>query len=161
MQLLSPTASQPSDVYEFLDKLTVRLGMLRRGGEQDTSRAATWFIKWWREKGCLASASTGPAFRINIDDEVAAWNAPATSQTDQPIVENPTRVGWGFDFEWELPQRRRISEGDIQRRMEELILAHAEALKSEKEAASSTQQKKKERQEKIDRRMAKQKAAGR
>ena len=33
------------DVYEFLDILARRMGMLKRGGVVDQPRAAQWFIR--------------------------------------------------------------------------------------------------------------------
>ena len=39
------------DIDYFLEELATRLQMLRRGGVPDTRRAATWFVRWWREEG--------------------------------------------------------------------------------------------------------------
>ena len=70
-----PSGTQPlTDVYEFLDLLARRLGMLRRGGVRDTGRAAVWFVQWWRNEGGLAAAASPSA----------------------------AARGWGFDFQWDL-----------------------------------------------------------
>jgi len=68
------------------------MGMIKRGAEVDLSRAAVYFVRWWREEGGLLSASLplelGPG-----------GSADATlSQSD-----SNTRIqAWGFDFQWEL-----------------------------------------------------------
>jgi mitochondrial GTPase 1 len=53
--LFSPGTKPTDDVQEFLDLLARRLGMLRRGGVPDLTRAAGWFVRWWREQGSAAS----------------------------------------------------------------------------------------------------------
>jgi hypothetical protein len=44
------------DVHEFLGLLARRLGMLQRGGVPDFPRAASWFVRWWRDQGGAASS---------------------------------------------------------------------------------------------------------
>ena len=44
------------DVHEFLGLLAHRLGMLQRGGVPDLPRAASWFVRWWRDQGRAASS---------------------------------------------------------------------------------------------------------
>lgn len=60
LALLPPGTPPTGNVYEFLELLARRLGMLRRGGVPDLPRAAGWFVRWWREQGATASTrSTG------------------------------------------------------------------------------------------------------
>ncbi|KZT69963.1 P-loop containing nucleoside triphosphate hydrolase protein [Daedalea quercina L-15889] len=74
LQILPPGTQPLTDVYELLDLLAKRLGMLRRGGVRDITRAATWFVQWWRGDGGLAAAASPHA----------------------------AARGWGFDFQWDL-----------------------------------------------------------
>lgn len=74
LKILPPGTQPLTDVYEFLDLLARRLGMLRRGGVRDTGRAAVWFVQWWRNEGGLAAAASPSA----------------------------AARGWGFDFQWDL-----------------------------------------------------------
>ncbi|EPQ52106.1 P-loop containing nucleoside triphosphate hydrolase protein [Gloeophyllum trabeum ATCC 11539] len=134
LQLLPDTATATADVLEFLDQLAARLGMLKRGGERDLSRAAVWFVKWWRDEGGLASAS--------------APLSPASQ----------TRQGWGFDFEWTVDARSgEDAPAMVQRKMEECIERYL-VERREGAGVSVTQEKKKAREEKIAKRMAKTRA---
>lgn len=74
LKILPPGTQPLIDLYEFLDLLARRLGMLRRGGVRDTGRAAVWFVQWWRNEGGLAAASSTSA----------------------------AARGWGFDLQWDL-----------------------------------------------------------
>jgi len=168
MTLLPPGTAKPSDVYEFLDSLATRLGMLQRGGERDLHRAAVWFVKWWREEGGLISAKTLPQFRQYLESEPSSPQSlptgPSNSLTGPSSTTHTARVGWGFDFEWDVP----VSQGSeallsvsnatkIQSHMEDRIEAHAqelEAEKSEGDDVSSTQEKKKFKEEKLARQKA-------
>ncbi|KZT23669.1 P-loop containing nucleoside triphosphate hydrolase protein [Neolentinus lepideus HHB14362 ss-1] len=140
LQLLPEGATATADVLVFLEQLATRLGMLKRGGERDVSRAATWFVKWWRDEGGLKSASV-----------------PLSSS---PQVQE--RQGWGFDFEWTVD--KLVDEEPpamVQRKMEECIdryVAGREDAERRGAGVSSTQEKKKARDEKIAKRMAKTRA---
>ncbi|PSR78014.1 hypothetical protein PHLCEN_2v7609 [Hermanssonia centrifuga] len=130
------------DIYEFLDLLARRLGMLKRGGVVDQTRAAVWFIKWWRDNGGQLAAST-----------------PLTTSmpTDGPQTH---RRGWGFDFEWSVDQSEVASydEAMIQRKMETCIDAfEAEVQEEEQEGGgiSSTQEKKRFKEKLQSKRVAK------
>lgn len=142
-----PQGSPPTvDVHEFLDTLARRLGMLKRGGVTDQTRAAAWFIRWWREHGSLlAAASPLPAAARD-------GSAPGTQ-----------RRGWGFDFEWSVDAAELPTYGEdaIQRKMEACI-ERFEAEVQEEEAGggsvSSTQEKKKVRDLLLAKRAARMKA---
>lgn len=147
-----PTNTPPVvEVHDFLDLLAKRLGMVKRGGVTDHTRAATWFIKWWRDQG----------------GHVAAKTPLVPLLPENPTFDVPTshRRGWGFDFEWSVDQQdlkdNKYDEQMIQSRMEECIDAF-EAAAQEEEAegggVSSTQQKKKERDQLLAKRAARSKA---
>lgn len=101
--------------------------MIRKGGLSDTARAATWFVRWWREDGASAYASTA--------------------------LPDTHRGGWGFDLEWEITQDELASSADVdrntlvQRKMEACIDAHTRAQAQESEEISPTQVKKRELEE--------------
>ena len=56
LTLFPPGTVPTDDVHEFLGLLAHRLGMLKRGGVPDLSRAAGWFVRWWRDQGSAASS---------------------------------------------------------------------------------------------------------
>lgn len=91
LQLLSkssPGSSPPSvtnDITEFLTLLAQRMGMIKRGAVPDLERAATYFVRWWREEGGLVAAST-----------------PFLGSDPEYLPTGPMVQGWGFDFEWEV-----------------------------------------------------------
>ena len=157
MMLLPPATPPPSDVYEFLDCLSIRLGMLKKGGERDHRRAAVWFIKWWREEGCLASARSVPSLPLPTTTP-GSWGLELQPGHEETPVDasltHPERTGWGFDFEW----GGLVSDmSTIQAKLEERIDAHAQELEEDKNSGdglSLTQEKKQAREEKIARRRA-------
>jgi hypothetical protein len=124
-----------TDLDEFLNLLSNRMGMIKRGAEPDVLRAAQYFVKWWREDGGLVAPST----------------ALQLADLDALLREDPSATitqGWGFDFEWQL-QSEDISAGKdssrvVQEKMEKCIEEYL--LQAEHEAAdeniSSTQKKK-------------------
>ncbi len=120
--------------------------MLKRGGIPDTSRAAVWFIKWWREEGGLASASA-PALPTSL----------ATSGLES------CRRGWGFDLEWDVAtsEAGRYGEAAIQAKIEGCIDAfEAAALEDERDGStiSSTQEKKRMKEQQRTRQQARTRA---
>ncbi|KAI0676548.1 P-loop containing nucleoside triphosphate hydrolase protein [Trametes maxima] len=130
LRLLPPDTPPLLDVVEFLELLAQRLCMLKRGGIPDTSRAAVWFIKWWREEGGLASAA-----------------APALPAFVQNSGLQGYRRGWGFDLEWSVDatEAGRYDEALIQAKMEDCVDKFEDAAKEEEReggAISSTQEKK-------------------
>ena len=161
MTLLPPSTPPPADVYEFLDYLSIRLGMLQKGGERDHRRAAVWFIKWWREEGGLISASSTPRLSPANTSGRSPSNTPPESAESSLSLDSaltpPERTGWGFDFEWNIPVSGISDPSIIQARMEEKIETHARQLEEEKlsrDNVSLTQEKKQAREEKIARRRA-------
>ena len=58
LHLLPPGTPPTIDLEEFLMVvLARRMGMVKRGAELDrSSRAAVYFVRWWREEGGLLSA---------------------------------------------------------------------------------------------------------
>ena len=158
LKILPPGTQPLTDVYEFLDLLARRLGMLRRGGVRDTGRAAVWFVQWWRNEGGLAAAASPSA----------------------------AARGWGFNFQWDLatpattpptsdPSAGAVAPSDaasvgseqgkvshdeaaIQARMEACIDRFEQEAGTEEESGvnvSKTQEKRKARAELLARRKAK------
>ena len=79
--------------------------MLKRGGECDTSRAAAWFIRWWREEGCALSANA-PILGQPLPEqrELAESEQPSQDHDSPPFQQagGAQSGGWGFDFQWNL-----------------------------------------------------------
>ena len=90
--------------------------MLKRGGEVDLTRAAVYFVKWWREEGGLLSATSGLQFQFRQRDSSVAYQELISSRPDLEVHNNvhgrglvspnlldfPITQAWGFDFQWEL-----------------------------------------------------------
>lgn len=112
--------------------------MLKRGGVPDHTRAAQWFVRWWRDEGGLIAASEAPA----------------------PLHPHPsTRRGWGFDLEWDVTGAGALETGeDIQLHMERRIDEYLVNLEGEESEVSSTQEKKRAKEEMMTKRAAKVKA---
>ncbi|KAI0078310.1 P-loop containing nucleoside triphosphate hydrolase protein [Panus rudis PR-1116 ss-1] len=161
LRILPPNAPPQTDIYAFLDILARRLGMMRKGGIVDLSRAAVWFIKWWREEGCRVAASVSGLMRFSkelgsgtgetsgLDLDVGLEEKERELSLDQNQNPNPNenedythRRGWGFDLEWtvpphEIPLLSSLSpsslefESYIQTKMEECITEYEEAMERE------------------------------
>lgn len=147
LTLLPPGAHPLTDVFEFLEILARRLGMLKKGGITDQTRAAVWFIKWWREQGSLLSASTPLATTRALTSEAVHTH----------------RRGWGFDFEWSVEQAELETYDSeiIQRKMEECIdkfEAETQQEEDDGEIVSTTQEKKKAREQLLAKRAARSRA---
>jgi hypothetical protein len=135
-----PSSAPPPthDIAEFLDLLAGRLNMLKRGGVPDHTRAAQWFVRWWRDEGGLIAAAEAPA----------------------PLLpHSSTRRGWGFDLEWDIncagaPE----TEEGVQRHMERHIDEYLVNLEAEAGEVSSTQEKKRVKGEMMAKRAVKMKA---
>lgn len=111
--------------------------MLKRGGIPDISRAAEWFVKWWREDGGLLSAMQAPV----------------------PDATNPSnRRGWGFDLEWSVDEGAVEDEVYVQRKMEGVIDGYLKNIEVEESEVSSTQEKKRSKEEMLAKRATKNKA---
>ena len=147
LHLLPPGTPPTSDLEGFLTLLAQRLGMVKRGAELDLSRAATYFVRWWREEGGLLSASSSTS---NMDISLLS---------DEP---KPRTQAWGFDFQWELPPQNAASTPDpyilIQARMEQCIedfMAATDREETEENNISQTQVRKRIMQEEKERRRLK------
>jgi len=145
LRILPPGTPPLTDVYTFLDALAARLCMVKKGGILDQTRAAVWFINWWRTEGGLLSAASALA---------PAPPAGAQGETH--------RRGWGFDLEWTVDEAEgRYDEAAIQSKMEACIDAFERAAVDEERAGggvSATQEKKRAREELLARRAARSKA---
>ena len=123
------------------------MGMVKRGAELDLSRAAVYFVRWWREEGGLLSA------------------ASSTSNMDISLLsdeQKPRTQAWGFDFQWDLQPQNTASASDpntfIQARMEQCIedfVAATDREEIEENNISQTQVKKRTMQEEKERRRLK------
>lgn len=112
--------------------------MLKRGGVPDHTRAAQWFVRWWRDEGGLIAAAEAPAPLL-----------PTSS----------TRRGWGFDLEWDTQDAGASeTEDDVQRHMKRHIDEYLISLEAEEGEVSSTQEKKRVKEEVVAKRAAKLKA---
>jgi len=146
LHLLPSGTSPTSDLEEFLTLLARRMGMVKRGAELDLSRAAVYFVRWWREEGGLLSASSSTS---NLD---------ISSLSDE---QKPRTQAWGFDFQWDLQPQNATSAPDpnifIQARMEQCIenfVAATDREEIEENNISQTQVKKRIMQEeKVRRRL--------
>jgi hypothetical protein len=112
--------------------------MLKRGGIPDHTRAAQWFVHWWRHEGGLIAAAEAPA----------------------PLLPHlSTRRGWGFDLEWDIDESGAPeTEEDVQRHMEQHIDEYLANLETEEGEVSSTQEKKRAKEEMVAKRAAKARA---
>ena len=156
---LLPPGSQPTfDLEDFLTNLAQRMGMITRGAEVDLSRAAVYFVRWWREEGGLLSASSG--FNIGVNTNSSATFPQFTTSPGQVF----STQGWGFDFQWDLqPHEVTSLEGGldpstlVQDKMERCIQDYVEMTdreESEENNISQTQVKKRQVfEEKLKRRM--------
>lgn len=145
---LLPEGTMPIiDLEEFLERLALRMGMIKRGQELDLERAAVYFVRWWREEGGLIAASSASPM---------GTLAGADSRY-------PGMHGWGFDFQWQSELDKMPLSGDgaaggakfVQDKMEACIdeyLVQAETEDAEENNLSDTQIKKQEvLQEKLKR----------
>lgn len=132
---LLPEGSLPTiDVHAFLEQLAQRMGMIKRGAELDITRAAVYFVRWWREEGGLIAASS----ELQI-------GGSALSDPTHPSIQ-----GWGFDFQWQLgesdiPNGKDGSAAIVQAKMEACIdeyMATMEREENDENNISPTQIKK-------------------
>ena len=121
--------------------------MVRRGAEPDISRAAVYFVRWWREEGGLLSASSSTS-KLDI-----------SSLSDE---QKPRTQAWGFDFQWDLQPQSAASVSDpndfIQARMEQCIedfVTATDREEIEENNISQTQVKKRITKEENERRRLK------
>ncbi|KAF5357039.1 hypothetical protein D9756_006734 [Leucocoprinus leucothites] len=141
---LLPAGSAPLfDLEEFLLRLAQRMGMIQRGGEMDLSRAAQYFVKWWRTEGGLIAASEAQA--LYQDRAALSASAGQPKQAHHPLGTQ----GWGFDLEWETQPGDFAPGVDfstmVQGKMETCINDHMIQAEKEEKAegnVSDTQKKK-------------------
>jgi mitochondrial GTPase 1 len=158
--LLPPSTPPTNDIDAFLAQLADRLRMLKRGGERDAHRAATWFINWWRD-GALAGTAAPSTAPLIADSAQAP--APVVHTAAHPAEAHrraEPRAGWGFDVEWaHAPEEWAGADlqATLQRKMEACIERHVWETLAEQQAGgavSRNQEKKLVRQEKIAKRVA-------
>lgn len=133
LQLLPKHALPTADLEDFLTQLAQRMGMVRRGAELDLVRAASYFVRWWREEGGL----------------VAASSSLKTGASSTPDGQYHTQ-GWGFDFQWRLapsdvPASRDNEAKMVQEKMEQCVdeyLTNMEREETKENNISLTQIKK-------------------
>ncbi|KZT04496.1 uncharacterized protein LAESUDRAFT_297622 [Laetiporus sulphureus 93-53] len=171
LRILPPSSQPQADVHSFLGLLAARLCMLKKGGVPDETRAALWFIKWWREEGGLLAASA-PALPAYAADRSLQTNLSTDGTHDDALAlpSGPSQLrtyrrGWGFDFEWDVDVAEAVANrydaAAIQRKMEECIENFEEAALEEERAGgglSRAQGKKREKDESKAKRVAKMKA---
>ncbi|KAF8637925.1 hypothetical protein AX17_002546 [Amanita inopinata Kibby_2008] len=116
--------SPANDVTDFLTLLARRMGMIKRGAEPDLARAATYFVRWWREEGGLVSATAAvpaslalgmyqnPVSEVGViqgsgvEARAGTGNGNGNGNRNESGTVarsvRPVVQGWGFDFEWQL-----------------------------------------------------------
>lgn len=153
LHLLPSTSAPVLDLQEFLPLLARRMGMIKRGGELDLSRAAEYFVRWWREEGGLIAASEAQAL---LQDSAVS---PICTQQLRPVT---SAQGWGFDMEWEVRPEDVTPGIDfgkmVQGKMERCIDDHMIQAEREEKAegnVSDTQKRKQMVQEEKTKRKAK------
>lgn len=140
-------------MYVFLEQLAARLGMRVRGGDLDMTRAAKWFVEWWRRQGSLISASAPRSLlvrRPSLDADAAGFESGSGRMC--------THRGWGFDFEWTVEVGEQSgSDGKVEEKMGACIDAYMQMAAVQEEAGgdmSQTQERKRAWEDKLARRAA-------
>ena len=145
LQLLPDNALPTTDLEDILTQLAQRMGMVKRGAQLDLVRAASYFVRWWREEGGLVAASSSLRAGASLT----------------PNVQGHTQ-GWGFDFQWRLQPSDVPADKDseakmVQEKMEQCIdeyLTNMEREETEENNISPTQIKKQQiLEEKIKRKL--------
>ncbi|KAF8345270.1 hypothetical protein F5887DRAFT_1061838 [Amanita rubescens] len=129
-----------NDITEFLTLLARRMGMIKRGAEPDVERAATYFVRWWREEGGLIAAA---------DSAAKVQGEPRRTRTEDDRV---TVQGWGFDFEWRVEKEQMFLETKMKECID-IYLARWEVEEREGRDVSKTQRRKREVEEQKQRRV--------
>lgn len=158
LKILPPGTAPTPSVSTFLEQLARRLGMLLRGGECDTTRAAKWFVEWWRREGGLFSAAAPHALPSAVPITGSQGQQP------QPGRGSVVRRGWGFDLEWSVEKGDFVPDvaaSILEHRMGECIdefVERTQEYERQGGTVSQTQEKKRTWEEKLARRAAKSKA---
>lgn len=151
LKVLSEGSEPTTDVYVFLEQLGARLGMRVRGGDVDTTRAAKWFVDWWRRQGSLISASAPRSI-----PRVSPSRRPLLASSDDAL--GPCiRRGWGFDFEWTVGVEDLEGGESVEKRMGACIDTYMRMAEVQEEMGgdvSQTQEKKRAWEEKLAKRAA-------
>lgn len=125
--------------------------MIKRGAELDLSRAAAYFVRWWRDEGGILSASS--ALQNGLAHPLFTANANADGV--KPDLENTSIThGWGFDLQWQLSPKDlpgttektvESDMGSVVQKMEDCIekyLVESEREDIDESNISATQRKK-------------------
>ncbi|KAJ4470601.1 P-loop containing nucleoside triphosphate hydrolase protein [Lentinula edodes] len=138
---LLPEGTQPIiDLDVFLTKIAQRMGMIKRGAELDLSRAAAYFVRWWREEGGLLQTASSTLQTLSHHMFVSNEKGANTIEEVSSVTH-----GWGFDFEWQISPNdfhdaHKVVESDVaslvQLKMEECIENHL--VQSEREDRDET-----------------------
>ncbi|KAG7095469.1 hypothetical protein E1B28_006209 [Marasmius oreades] len=135
LTLLQEGTPPTTDLHQYLSALAKRMGMIKRGAELDLARAASHFVRWWREEGGLLAASSAP--QLGGQSHLSQLDGASATQ------------GWGFDFEWTVSPTDSEDDRDgasfVQRKMEACIenyIVESEKEEREEQNISSTQRKK-------------------
>ncbi|PPR00760.1 hypothetical protein CVT24_000785 [Panaeolus cyanescens] len=140
---LLPAGSSPTDdIEQFLALLGQRMGMVKRGGEVDLSRAAQYFVRWWRGDGGLLAASTSFSLQGKASDSMIPAS-PLHGASQLPKA-------WGFDFQWSISENdMTVAAQDpallVQQKMEDCIdqyLEERNRSEANEDDVSPTQRKK-------------------
>ena len=125
--------------------------MVKRGAELDISRAAAYFVRWWREEGGLLAASSD----FPLQTERFLKEDDSSTTIDSGDGSHNVTHGWGFDFQWQLSfkelsaatseDKSSTMEALIQSKMEDCIeqyLIDSEREDRDESNISATQRKK-------------------
>ena len=84
--------------------------MIKRGAEPDLERAATYFVRWWREEGGLIAAADCGVMHASLDMiGSAAAKVQGESSRTRTEDDRVTVQGWGFDFEWRVEKEQEAA----------------------------------------------------
>ncbi|KXN91562.1 Mitochondrial GTPase 1 [Leucoagaricus sp. SymC.cos] len=144
LHTLPPGSTPVFDLQDFLPLLARRMGMIKRGGEMDFSRAAEYFVRWWRQEGGLIAASEAQALYQSSAVHLASGDQLSRARCPHTGIQ-----GWGFDLEWEARPDDVAPGVDfstiVQEKMERCINDHMIQAEKEEKAegnVSDTQKKK-------------------
>ncbi|KAF7325898.1 Mitochondrial GTPase [Mycena kentingensis (nom. inval.)] len=155
LSILPPGTLPVAELETFLDILAQRMGMVGKGGVLDRSRAAVFFVRWWRGEGNLLAsdssfeAAPSSALRIASPDAsgslLSAPNALVQPKAGSlvPGASRPRAtlapLGWGLDLEWSLTaeeRQRPLSPTAMEAKMGQCIDRHL-AQMAEEEASEN------------------------
>ncbi|CAG7849886.1 SubName: Full=Uncharacterized protein {ECO:0000313/EMBL:CCA70366.1} [Serendipita indica DSM 11827] len=153
--LSKPKNKQPvfpytDSIEEFLQVLATRMGYLLPGGVHDTSRAAKWFVEWWRGSAAEEENLGGtPEWGWGLDCQ---W--VMDEPEEMPNHTMPTFLD-STEAKAEAAQERQIlgvSDEELEWRFDTVIKRHLQRSKELLNEVSETQVKKREKEEAMERR---------